>query len=68
MGSDRMKSIDELFNECKSIQQDIKSLLLDHYRFDHGLKKQLNVISTVHELRDNLALKQREIRERKSIW
>jgi hypothetical protein len=60
-----MKSIDELFNECKSIQQDIKKLLLDNYRFDHSLKQQLNVVATVNELRDDLAIKQREIRERK---
>lgn len=62
-----MKSIDELYNECKSIQQDIRRLLLDNYRYDHGLKHQLNVVATVHELRDVLAVKQREIRERRSI-
>ena len=62
-----MKSLDELYNECKSIQQSIKSLLLDNYRFDHSLKQQMNVVSTVHQLRDELAMKQREIRERKSI-
>jgi hypothetical protein len=62
-----MKSIDELYNECKSIQQDIKRLLLDNFRYDHGIKKQLNVVATVQELRNDLAIKQREIRERKSI-
>ena len=62
-----MKSIDELYNECKSIQQDIKKLLLDNYRFDHCLKKQLNVVATVNELRNDLAIKQREIRERRSF-
>lgn len=61
-----MKSIDELYNECKSIQQSIKSLLLDNYRFDHSLKQQMNVVATVHQLRDELAMKQREIRERRS--
>lgn len=62
-----MKSIDELYNECKSIQQSIKSLLLDNYRFDHSLKQQMNVVATVHQLRDELAIKQREIRERRSL-
>lgn len=61
-----MKSIEELYNECKNIQQDIKVLLLDNYRYDHSLQRQLNVITTVHSLRDDLAVKQREIRERKS--
>jgi hypothetical protein len=61
-----MKSLDELYTECKNIQQDIKRLLLDNYRYDHGLKQQLNVVATVHELRDVLATKQREIRERRS--
>jgi hypothetical protein len=59
-----MKSLDELYSECKSIQQEIKSLLLDHYRFEHSLQKQFNVISTVSNLRSNLSVKQREIRER----
>ena len=61
-----MKSLDELYNECKSIQQEIKGLLLDHYRFEHSLQKQFNVISTVSDLRNNLSMKQREIRERLS--
>ncbi|MDB5152194.1 MAG: hypothetical protein JWR54_945 [Mucilaginibacter sp.] len=66
-GAGDMKSIDELYNECKSIQQDIKRMLLDSFRYDHSLKQQLNVVATVHELRNDLAIKQREIRERKSI-
>ena len=61
-----MKSIEELYEECRNIQQDIKRLLLDNYRFDHSLKQQLNVVATVHGLRDDLAIKQREIRERRS--
>ncbi|MGZ3766202.1 MAG: hypothetical protein ACXVB0_18800 [Mucilaginibacter sp.] len=62
-----MKSVDELYNECKSIQQDIKRMLLDNYRYDHGIKKQLNVVAVVNELRHDLAIKQREIRERRSM-
>jgi uncharacterized protein YnzC (UPF0291/DUF896 family) len=62
-----MKSIDELYNECKSIQQNIKRMLLDNFRYDHSIKQQLNVVAVVHELRNDLAIKQREIRERKSI-
>jgi len=42
-------------------------MLLDNFRYDHGIKKQLNVVATVQELRNDLAIKQREIRERKSI-
>jgi len=61
-----MKTLDELYNECKAIQQEIKGLLLDHYRFEHSLQKHFNVITTVSDLRNNLSMKQREIRERLS--
>jgi hypothetical protein len=60
----KMKSIDDLRNECRRIQLEIKQLLLDHYRYDHGLAKQLNVVNKVHSMRDMLAAAQREIRER----
>jgi hypothetical protein len=53
-----------LRNECRRIQLEIKQLLLDHYRYDHGLAKQLNVVNKVHSMRDMLAAAQREIRER----
>jgi hypothetical protein len=59
-----MKSIDELRNECRRIQFEIKQLLLDNYRYDHSLAKQLNVINTVQSMRDSLASTQREMRER----
>jgi hypothetical protein len=62
-----MRSIDDLRNECRSIQLEIKQMLLDHYRYEHGLTKQLNVIRTVHTMRNSLAETQREIRERLSI-
>jgi hypothetical protein len=64
---DKMKTIDDLRKECRSIQLEIKQLLLDHYRYDHGLTKQLNVIRTVHTMRSTLAETQREIRERLSV-
>jgi hypothetical protein len=60
----KMKSIDDLRNECRRIQLEIKQLLLDHYRYDHGLAKQLNVVNKVHSMRDTLAAAQREMRER----
>ena len=59
-----MKSIDELRNECRRIQSDIKTLLLDNYRYDHGLAKQLNLVNKVHSMRETLAEAQREMRER----
>lgn len=62
-----MKSIDELYNECLSIQKDIKRILLDNFRYDHSIKQQLSAVNTVNELRNHLAIKQREIRERRSI-
>jgi len=60
----KMKSIDDLRNECRRIQVEIKQLLLDHYRYDHGLARQLNVVNKVHSMRETLAAAQREIRER----
>jgi hypothetical protein len=60
----KMKSIDELRNECRRIQFEIKQLLLDHYRYDHSLVKQLNVVNKVHSMRETLAAAQREMRER----
>jgi hypothetical protein len=60
----KMKSIDDLRNECYRIQSEIKQLLLDHYRYDHSLVTQLNVVNKVHSMREALAAKQREMRER----
>jgi hypothetical protein len=60
----KMRSIDELKNECRRIQLEIKQLLLDNYRYDHGLAKQLNVVNKVHSMRETLAAAQREMREK----
>jgi hypothetical protein len=60
----KMKSIDDLRNECRRIQLEIKQLLLDHYRYDQGLAKQLNVVNKVHSMRETLAAAQREMREK----
>lgn len=60
----KMKSIEDLRNECRRIQLEIKQLLLDNYRYDQGLAKQLNVVNKVHSMRETLAAKQREMRER----
>jgi hypothetical protein len=59
-----MRSIEELKNECNRIQSEIKQLLLDNFRYDDSLDTQLNVVNKVHSMRDVLAAKQREMRER----
>ena len=59
-----ISSIEELKNECNRIQSEIKQLLLDNFRYDQGLDTQLNVVNKVHSMRDVLAAKQREMRER----
>ena len=61
-----MRSIEELRNECNRIRSEIKQLLLDNYRYDHSLDTRLNVVNKVHNMRDVLAAKQREMRERLS--
>jgi hypothetical protein len=62
----KMKTLQVLKQESTDLQLEIRKLLLDNYRFDHGIKRQLDVIGTVHTLRQNLAAVQREIRERLS--
>jgi hypothetical protein len=62
----RMKTLQALKKESTDIQVEIRRLLLDNYRYDHEIKDQLNVIDKVTSLRQNLALVQREMRERLS--
>jgi hypothetical protein len=61
-----MKSLVILKKESVAIQTEIKTLLLDNYRYDHSLTNKLDIISNVATLRDELAIVQREIRERLS--
>jgi hypothetical protein len=59
-----MKSLTILKKESTDIQMEISELLLDNYRSDNTIEKHLNVIATITMLRQNLAIVQREIRER----
>ena len=59
-----MKSLTVLEEESTAIQGEIKTLLLDNYRYDQNLSNKLDIISSVTSLRDELAVVQREIRER----
>jgi hypothetical protein len=61
---DTMKRLSILKHESHDIQLEIRRLLLDSYSYNNGLSKQLDVISTVSELRHKLAVVQRELRER----
>jgi hypothetical protein len=61
-----MKSISVLRKKATKIQEDIKTLLLDNYRYDESLNARLNVISKVSDLREELATLQRELRERQA--
>ncbi|HEY8781222.1 MAG TPA: hypothetical protein VIM16_06385 [Mucilaginibacter sp.] len=61
-----MESIPVLKKKSEDIQEEIRTLLLDNYRFDYNLIKQLNVVNNVTSLRNELAIVQREIRERLS--
>jgi hypothetical protein len=61
-----MKSLQILKEESSDIQGEIKKLLLDNYRFDHAIKEKLDVISQITLLRKDLAIIQREMRERLS--
>jgi hypothetical protein len=61
-----MKTLQVLKQESTEIQTEIRKLLLDNYRFEHSIRRQLNVIETVQTLRQDLATVQREIRERLS--
>ena len=59
-----MRSITVLQKRANRLQEDIKSLLMDNYRYDEELTTRLNIISKVSTLRAELATVQREIRER----
>ena len=61
-----MKSLPALRQESTEIQTKIKSLLLENYRYDQGLEKQLDVIETVASLRQNLVSIQKEVKRRLS--
>lgn len=61
-----MKSITVLRKQASRLQEDIKALLLDNYRYDEALTTRLNIISQVSTLREELATIQREIRERQA--
>jgi hypothetical protein len=61
-----MKSISVLRKKATKIQEDIKTLLLDNYRYDESLDARLSVLSKVSNLREELATLQRELRERQA--
>lgn len=61
-----MRSITVLQKRANRLQEDIKSLLMDTYRYDEELTARLNIISKVTILRAELATVQREIRERQA--
>lgn len=61
-----MRSINVLQKKATRLQEDIKALLLDNYRYDEALTTRLNIISRVSTLRAELATVQREIRERQA--
>jgi hypothetical protein len=61
-----MKSISVLKKKATKLQEDIKTLLLDNYRYDESLDARLNVLSKVTNLREELAMLQRELRERQA--
>jgi hypothetical protein len=61
-----MRSITVLQKKATRLQEDIKALLLDNYRYDEALATRLNIISKVSTLRAELATVQREIRERQA--
>jgi hypothetical protein len=61
-----MRSINVLQKKATRLQEDIKALLLDNYRYDEALAIRLNIISKVSTLRAELATVQREIRERQA--
>ena len=61
-----MKSITVLRKKATKLQEDIKTLLLNNYRYDESLDARLNVLSKVRNLREELAMLQRELRERQA--
>lgn len=61
-----MKSITVLQKQASKLQEDIRTLLLDNYRYDEELHTRLNIITKVSTLREELANIQRQIRERQA--
>ena len=61
-----MKSITVLRKQADRLQEDIRTLLLDHYRYDEELDTRLHIITKVSTLREELATIQRQIRERQA--
>ena len=61
-----MKSIQALKEESADIQSEIKKLILENYSYDHAIREKLEVIGKITSLRNNLAVIQREMRERLS--
>jgi hypothetical protein len=61
-----MKSLQILREESADIQSEIKKLLLENYSFDHAIQEKLEVIGKITTLRNDLAIIQREMRERLS--
>ena len=61
-----MRSINVLQKKATRLQENIKALLLDNYRYDEALTTRLNIITKVSTLRAELATVQREIRERQA--
>ena len=61
-----MESLPVLKKKSEDIQEEIRTLLLDHYRFDYKLTRHLEVVNNITSLRYELAILQREIRERLS--
>lgn len=61
-----MKSLQALKEESADIQFEIKKLILDNYSIDHAIQEKLEVIGRITSLRKDLAVVQREMRERLS--
>jgi len=59
-----MKSLEELKKESGEINLQIRKLLLNNYRLDDGIAKQLTIVATITTLREQLVKVQREIRVR----
>ena len=61
-----MKSVPILMKRAKRLQDDIKVLLMNNYRYDEPLSSRLEVISKVSGLQEELAGVLREIREKQA--
>lgn len=59
-----IRSLTDLNKEANDIQLQIRKLLLNDYSYDDAITDKLTVISTVTDLRNKLAVIQKEIRER----